>query len=965
MADHTTRRATTRRARARRRIAAVGVGMEDVIDQLPDGVIVVDAAGRAVLINEAGRRMSGAGGEGAATGSVPAKAGAYGLRDATTGRSLTPADTPLGRALAGETAPPVELLARPPGSAEDIWCRAAAVPRRDARGQVIGAVAIFADVTRERLLTRDLVASEERLRTVYAAMACGVIVVDAAGAVVDANAAAQQILGVSLDALRLHGLAYFRLRVASVDGAPPLGPTEPLHILRLRATDPIRGVAIAYAHPDGGERHVHLDIMPILDETGAPARIVLSFIDITARVRAEEALRASEERLRTLVTRLPVILFALDADGVFTLSDGAGLAPLGVAPGQLVGHAYRDVHAAQPEIVEHLGRALAGEEVAFLNRVEGRTLDARAIPLRDARGRVTGVIGVSVDVTDRVRAEEALRASAASLAEAQRIAHLGDWDLDLTTRELRWSDEIYRIVGVAPGAFAPTPEHLLGVVHPDDRAGLAAALTAGRPYRRDYRIRRPNGAERTLHTRAEVVRDAGGRAVRLRGTLQDITERVRAEEALRHQAWHDALTDLPNRSLLRERVAAALGDPPDAPRPLALLLLDLDHFKEVNDTVGHEQGDALLRQVAARLRGMVRAGDTVARLGGDEFAVLLPGADAAGATRVAVDIRAVLDAPLRVADQVLRVGASVGIALAPAHGADGTTLLRRADMAMDTAKRGRRGQALYEPAQDRHSPERLARIGALRAAIERGALALHYQPQVDLASGRVCGVEALVRWPHPDPGQGLIPPDQFIPLAEQTGLIAPLTDWVLAEAIRQARVWQRAGLLLAVSVNLSMWNLHDPALPARVAGLLREHGLSSAWLRLELTESALMADTDRTLDVLARLSALGLRLAVDDFGSGYSSLAYLKTLPVDALKIDKGFVHEMATDATDTAIVASTVALGHALGLRVVAEGIEDRATWELLAGMGCDVAQGYHIARPLPPDALERWLHEAPWAVA
>ncbi len=311
----------------------------------------------------------------------------------------------------------------------------------------------------------------------------------------------------------------------------------------------------------------------------------------------------------------------------------------------------------------------------------------------------------------------------------------------------------------------------------------------------------------------------------------------------------------------------------------------------------------------------------------------------------------------------MRVGASVGITLAPAHGADGTTLLRRADMAMDAAKRGRLGQALYEPAQDQHTPERLDLIVALRDAIERGGLTLHYQPQVDIASGRVCGVEALARWSHPE--RGLIPPDAFIPLAEQTGLIAPLTDWVLAEAIRQARAWQRAGLLLGVSVNLSMWNLHDPALPDRVAGLLQDHGLSPAWLRLELTESALMADTERTVDVLARLAALGPRLAVDDFGSGYSSLAYLKTLPVDALKIDKGFVHEMATDATDTAIVASTVALGHALGLRVVAEGIEDRATWELLAGMGCDVAQGYHIARPLPPDALERWLHEAPWAVA
>ena len=448
--------------------------------------------------------------------------------------------------------------------------------------------------------------------------------------------------------------------------------------------------------------------------------------------------------------------------------------------------------------------------------------------------------------------------------------------------------------------------------------------------------------------------------------VEDVTEHRRGEEQLRRQAWHDSLTDLPNRALLHARIAAALGDASDAsdaPRPLALLLLDLDHFKEINDALGHHHGDALLRVAADRLRGAVRAGDTVARLGGDEFAVLLPGADAAGAARVADAVRAALDAALQVEGHLLRVGASVGIALAPAHGADGTTLLRRADMAMYAAKRGRLGQALYEPAQDQHSPERLALVGELRDAIERGELTLHYQPQVDLTNRHICGVEALVRWPHPV--HGLIPPDRFIPLAEQTGLIAPLTDWVLAEAIRQGREWQRAGLLLRVSVNLSMWNLHDPALPDRVATLLREHGLSPAWLRLELTESALMADTDRTMDVLAHLSALGVRLAVDDFGSGYSSLAYLKTLPVDELKIDKGFVREMAADETDAAIVASTVALGHALGLRVVAEGIEDQATWERLVGIGCDVAQGYYLSRPLPAAAVTDWLRTAAWAVA
>ncbi len=684
--------------------------------------------------------------------------------------------------------------------------------------------------------------------------------------------------------------------------------------------------------------------------------------DVTARNEADERLRFQAHLLETVGQTI----VATDVAGVITYWNGAAESLYGWTSAEVVGQNILTILPTVPfrerdadTLASLMGGGSSSGEYLARHR-SGRPIPilASAVPLRDADGVVVGLIGVSTDISIRVQAEEARIASEARYRLIVETAHEGIWQLD--------PHAIIEFVNPAMAAMLGyTVDEMLGtsaatyIDDPDPSMGedRVRKRRAGSTELFDVRMRHKDGSPRWVLTSGRAIHDAAGGYIGSLAMVTNITARKVAEESLQHQALHDSLTDLPNRALLHARINAAFGDEPDAPRPLALLLFDLDHFKEINDAFGHHRGDALLRKASDRILGVVRTGDTVARLGGDEFAVLLPGADEQRATQVAEAIRVALDVPLTVDGQLLRVAASVGIALAPAHGADGTTLLRRADMAMYAAKRGRLGHALYEPAQDQHNPEHLARIAALREAIELGALLLHYQPQVDLASGRLCGVEALVRWPHPV--HGLIPPDQFIPLAEQTGLIAPLTNWVLAEAIRQCKEWQRAGLLLSVSVNLSMWNLHDPALPERIAHLLRDHGLSPARLRLELTESALMTDTVRTADVLARLSALGLGLAVDDFGAGYSSLTYLKKLPVDDLKIDKSFVREMATDPTDAAIVAATVGMGHALGLRVVAEGIEDRATWDLLIGMGCDVAQGYYIARPLTADALVRWVRE------
>jgi diguanylate cyclase len=430
---------------------------------------------------------------------------------------------------------------------------------------------------------------------------------------------------------------------------------------------------------------------------------------------------------------------------------------------------------------------------------------------------------------------------------------------------------------------------------------------------------------------------------------------IRQAAASHHQALHDPLTGLPNRELFGDRVEQAIRASDRGLQPASLLLLDLDRFKDVNDTLGHHHGDLLLREVASRLTGTLRAVDTVARLGGDEFAVLLPDATADGAAAVAQKVRAALHQPLTLDGLGLDLDASIGIAVYPDHGGDAAELLQHADVAMYAAKQTHAGFVVYDPAVDQHSPRRLALLGGLRRALERDELVLHYQPKADLHTGQVLGAEALVRWQHP--AHGLLGPGEFVPLAERTGLIHPLTRWVLDAALRQAAEWRQAGHDLSMSVNVSTRSLLDREFPDQVADRLTAWQVPATSLVLEVTESAVMADPALALEILGRLHALGVGLALDDFGTGYSSMAYLKALPVDELKVDRSFVGQMATSNSDAVIVRSTIDLGHNLGLHVVAEGVENQATWEELAALGCDTAQGYHLGRPMPADELEQWL--------
>ena len=422
------------------------------------------------------------------------------------------------------------------------------------------------------------------------------------------------------------------------------------------------------------------------------------------------------------------------------------------------------------------------------------------------------------------------------------------------------------------------------------------------------------------------------------------------------QALHDALTGLPNRVLLQQRTAKVLAEAEHTGALTAVLLIDLDHFKDINDTLGHYVGDQLICEVGHRLRSSLREGDSVARLGGDEFAVLAAELlDREGAEGVARRVVASLAQPFTIDGVRLDVQASVGIALAPEHGTDVTTLMQRADVALYAAKEHRGCFALYSPEGDLHSVERLAQLGQLREGVSAGQLRVHYQPKCDAVSGRLVGLEALVRWQHPT--RGLVYPDEFIDMAENTGLIGALTLEVLDQSLQTARRLNDEGHVLGLAVNLSVRLLTDLELPHSVAALLLRWGVPAEQLTLEVTETSIMADPTRTMTVLGMLRELGVSLSIDDYGTGYSSLAYLKRLQAHELKIDRSFVHSMTTSSNDAVIVRSTIELGHNLGLRLVAEGVEDDETWTMLAALGCDVVQGYHLSRPIAPEHLSGWI--------
>jgi diguanylate cyclase (GGDEF)-like protein/PAS domain S-box-containing protein len=590
--------------------------------------------------------------------------------------------------------------------------------------------------------------------------------------------------------------------------------------------------------------------------------------------------------------------------------------------------------------------------------------------VRGRSGRPAQVNGLIRDVTALMTADRRLLAAEARYRTLVEQLPMASYVERLDEESASYmSPQIADLLGYTAEQWVADRGFFARTLHPEDRdrvlSEVAAMHRSGQSLECEYRLLDRTGRVVWIHDASVVVRDEDGNPSYAQGYMIDISERKRAEEDLhrselrlreqmeraKHQALHDGLTGLPNRTLFQDRIEQALRTGERTRTGFAVMLIDLDRFKEVNDTLGHHCGDLLLQHVAERLRAGLRRSDTVARLGGDEFGVLAPGLTDPDQARMLADkLRQELQQPMEVAGLALEVEASVGIALYPEHGADAETLVRRADVSMYASK-DTHTPIVYAAEFDNHSLARLALVGELRRALSGHELVVHYQPQAALATGQIGKVEALVRWHHPV--HGMLGPDRFIPLAEQTGLIRAVTRYVLDTALGQCRAWRQQGREMRVAVNITARELLDLGFPDEVAELLARWEVDPAMLELEITENTIMTDPHRSRAILDRLRGLGVRLAVDDFGSGHSSLGYLRRLPIDVLKIDKSFVQNMAADTGDAAVVRSAIDLGLSLGLEVVAEGVETEQDRRRLAELGCTTYQGYLLSRPQAADVL------------
>jgi len=851
------------------------------------------------------------------------------------------------RAFGGESSMLVED--EPEGSVESF-----VEPFRDAGGEIVGSVSVLVDITESRRTEAALRAEESRSRIILDQMPATLWTIDTGLRITSCTGTGLAALGVKPD--RLVGISQNETSAA--------GDVESETLRAHRSA--LRGEARSY-HMTIGERRLRAHIEPLRDADGTVTGAIGIALDITVEMEAQESIRAAESRLALLVRQLPALMWATDYEMRVTWTDGKALKVIGLEHDQAVGMTLRTYFKGIDSTVaieEHHRAALDGMSTEYFQEWMGRLFNVHLEPIRAADSTVTGALGIAIDVTDQMRVEAALKKSEVSLAAAQEIAHLGSWERDLVSGATTYSDECYRILGLVPGRDSIAPSGFYEFDHPDDVDVVRRTIVESEidyvGYSLDHRIKRPDGVERWVHEQGEYLLAEDGSALRMFGTLLDITDRKHAEERLAHLAHHDALTDLPNRVTLDDRLAQSIAHATRSGRVTAVLFLDLDRFKDINDTLGHSTGDRLLKRVSERLSLCLRTGDTVARSGGDEFIIVL--ADVAQTDDVTHVAKRIVDSfsrPFEVDGRELYASASVGISVFPDDGRDVDSLIQHADTAMYQAKdSGRNNFRFFTANMHAKALARLTLESDLRRAIERGQLVLHYQPVLSLASGEVVGAEALLRWNHPE--HGLVMPAEFVSLAEETGLIVPIGAWVLDSACAQARAWDARGYgPLRMMVNISARQFQERNLGEVIDHALLVSGLPARRLELEMTESVVMRDTDETIRSLKSLKAKGLRLSVDDFGTGYSSLGYLKLFPVDTLKIDRSFIRDISIDAFDEAITSAIVGLARSLNLHVIAEGVETHTQLAFLRGVGCDEMQGHLFSAAVPAREFEALLSE------
>lgn len=666
--------------------------------------------------------------------------------------------------------------------------------------------------------------------------------------------------------------------------------------------------------------------------------------------------------LRTLINTIPDLIWIKDLEGKYLACNPMFERLCGVKESEIIGKDdFNFVDSERAEFfrdndrkaIEAGGSRTNEEFLIFADGSYEGIFDTIKTPMSDTNGNIVGVLGIARDITARKEKEQEIQ-------KVQELSQVGSWEWDILKNEFTASDECYRIFSI-PIGMKVSFEEVLEHIHPDDRErhrDQVMKLLAGESYELAYRVLNSEGKIKWIEATANVFYDKNNQPYKIIGLAQDITERKLHEQKLEKLANNDVLTGLANRPFLLSHLQNVIDKALRDNRMIALLLFDLDRFKDVNDSFGHQAGDELLICVAQRFRERMREGDLIGRLGGDEFAVVLDNLTRIeDAGRIAKEMIAALSVEYDLGGGIsVHVGASTGIVISPNHGIDAQELLQFADAALYRSKdEGRGTYRYYTDEMTEAAKKRVECETQLRRAIENKEFEVYYQPQVHIATGRIIGAEALVRWN--DPLRGIISPALFIPLAEETGLIGAIGEWVLNETCRQGKIWLDAGYRLTLAVNISAHQMRHQDIPKMVELALKKSGYKAEHLELELTESSLMDREEELVEVLHILRARGIRLAIDDFGTGYSSLSYLKRFPIDVLKIDKSFVDDIPFEEDDMAIVTAIIAMGKALGFQVLAEGTERQEQIDFLAERGCTLYQGYFKSKPVPAAEFEKLL--------